>query len=241
MLREYLDVMQVESAGAVLDLGCGTGLVARAIAHRPAFAGRVIGIDRSSYLMAAAERLAGEEGVADRMAFHTGDAQRVAVADATFDAVVAHTLISHVEDPLAVLREAARVVKPGGLVAVFDGDYASLTFGHADVAAARAAEEALMGALVTNPRVMRQMPRLLKAADLELVTSFSWVLAEAGHAQFWSSAVDVYRRLLPTAGVMTQEEAGRWAQALRADSEAGVFFGSCNYYAFVARKAMANC
>ena len=48
---------------------------------------------------------------------------------ASFDAAVAHTLVSHVRDPLAVLAEAARVTRPGGCVAVFDGDYASLTFG----------------------------------------------------------------------------------------------------------------
>ena len=97
-------------------------------------------------------------------------------------------------------------------------------------------DEALIGALVTNPRVMRQLPRLLRAAGLELVTSSSYVLAEIGTAHFWSSAIEAYRRLLPKAGVMSEDEANAWAAALRSDSDARVFFGSSNYYAYVARR-----
>jgi len=62
------------------------------------------------------------------------------------------------------------------------------------------------------------------------------VLVEAGAARFWSSAIDTYRRLIPRAGIMTEEEANAWASALLADSEAGVFFGSSNFHAFVARR-----
>jgi ubiquinone/menaquinone biosynthesis C-methylase UbiE len=203
--------------------------------QRVGFSGRVIGIDLSSYLVEAAERLAREEGIAERTDFRTGDTRNLALADGTFDAVVAHTLISHVEDPFLVVQEAARVLKRGGMLGLFDGDYASLTFGHADPLQSKHNDEALVSALVTNPRVMRQMPRLLQAAGFELVTSYSYVLAEIGRADFWSSAIEAYRRLIPKAGVMTTDEADAWAAALRRDSEAGVFFGSSNYYAYIAR------
>lgn len=134
------------------------------------------------------------------------------------------------------MAEAARVLKPGGALAIFDGDYASLTFGHEDPVKGKAYDEALIGAVVTSPRVMRQMPRLLRDAGLELVASFPHVLAEVGRADFWASAIDAYRRLLPRAGVMTQAEADAWTGNLHHDSEAGVFFGSSNYYAYVARR-----
>jgi predicted TPR repeat methyltransferase len=42
MMREYLDAMAIDSARYILDLGCGTGVVARMIARRPPFAGRVL-------------------------------------------------------------------------------------------------------------------------------------------------------------------------------------------------------
>lgn len=236
MLHDYLIAMQVENAGSVLDLGCGTGLAARTIARRPGFSGKITGIDLSPYLIEAAQRLAREEGISERTDFRTGDVRSLNFSDETFDAVIAHTLFSHVDDVLDVLKEAARLLKAGGLLGVFDGDYASLTFDQADPARSKADDEALIQAVVTNPRVMRQMPRLLQAAGLELVTSFSYVLSETGTANFWSSAIETYRKLIPKAGVMTQEESDDWAAGLRSDSEAGVFFGSCNYYAYVARR-----
>ena len=236
MLQEYLDAMGIDDAVRVLDLGCGTGLAARAIARRAGFSGTVLGIDISPYLVTAAQRLAQDEGIDERLDFRTGDACAVEAADATFDAVIAHTVLSHVEHPSLVIQEAARVLRPGGVLGIFDGDYASLTFGNADPAVGQVYDEALINAVVTNPRIMRQLPRLLPDAGLELVASFPHVLSEIGRAEFWSSAIEAYRRLLPKAGVMTEDEADAWAAALRRDSEAGVFFGSSNYYAYVARR-----
>ena len=236
MLRQYLDAMDIGATARVLDLGCGTGLAARAIARSTGFAGTITGVDLSSYLVAAATRLAGEEGIGERVKFRTGNVRNLEFADNSFDAVVAHTLLSHVDDPLSVLKAAARVVTPGGTLGIFDGDYASLTFGNADPDTGRACDDVLTGALVTNPRVMRQLPRLFRAAGLELLTCFSYVLSEAGGANFWSSAIEAYRRLLPASKAMSEDEANAWAAALRADSDAHVFFGSCNYYAYVGRR-----
>jgi ubiquinone/menaquinone biosynthesis C-methylase UbiE len=236
MLHDYLDAMGIDQAGTVLDLGCGTGLAARAIAHRSGFSGRVTGVDRSAYLIEAAQRLAREEGLADSMEFRTGNASQLDFPDEAVDAVVAHTLLSHVEEPLTILKEAARVLKPGGLIGIFDGDYTSLTFGHVDPLQGKADDEALIRAVVTNPRVMRQLPRLLPEAGLEFVIAFPYVLSEIGRADFWLSAIEAYRRLIPKSGVMTVEAADAWAANLRSDSEAGIFFGSSNYYAYVARR-----
>ena len=66
--------------------------------------------------------------------------------------------------------------------------------------------------------------------------SFPHVLSEIGRAEFWSSAIEAYRRLIPKAGVMTEDEADAWAAALWRDSGAGVYFGSSNYYAYMARR-----
>jgi ubiquinone/menaquinone biosynthesis C-methylase UbiE len=236
MLTEYLDAMQIAPSASVLDLGCGTGLVARAIARHASFTGSVAGIDLSPHLVAAATRLADAEGVTARVTFQSGDARKLPFADASFDAVVAHTLISHVSDPLAVLKEAARVLKPGATIAVFDGDYASLTFDQPDEAKATADDAALARVVAANPRVMGQMPRLLRAAGFELLSSFSHVLAEVGTADFWLSGIETFRRLLLKADAMTEAQADAWAAGLRAASESGVFFGRCNYHAFLARK-----
>lgn len=144
--------------------------------------------------------------------------------------------MSHVEEPLKIVEEAGRVVKPGGLIAVFDGDYASMTFALDDPARATWYDEALINALVTSPRVMRQVPRLIRRADLEMIWMFPYVMAEAGEANFWLSAIDAYEMLAPRSGQMTGAEATRWADELREASDRGVFFGASNYYTYIARR-----
>jgi ubiquinone/menaquinone biosynthesis C-methylase UbiE len=236
MMNDYFDAMKVESAAAVLDLGSGTAAAARAIARRKGFGGRVTAIDVSPYLTAAAKRLAEEEGLAAVIDFGTGDSQCLHLADASFDAAVAHTLLSHVQDPMAVLRELARVVKPGGHIGIFDGDYASLTFGNDDAAKGKTDDETLIDAIVTQPRMMRQMPQMLREAGLALTAWFSYVVADIGKADFWAPAIPLFLRLLPKAGAMTEREAQAWADALTDRSARDVFFGACNYYSYVAAR-----
>lgn len=238
MLLEYLDAMNISSVAEVLDLGCGTGLAARAIARRDGYRGTVTGVDISPYFVAAATRLADDEGLCTRLAFRVADANALEFPDAEFDAVVVHTLLSHVDAPLAVLVEAARVLKPGGKIGIFDGDYASMAFGHADPLKGKSDDEKVIRTLVASPTVMRQMPRLLRTAGLEPVAAFSHVLAEIGRAEFWATAIAAYRKLVVGAGAMSEEQANRWATELQNDAEAGVFFGSCNYFAFVARRPL---
>jgi hypothetical protein len=81
------------------------------------------------------------------------------------------------------------------------------------------------------------MPRLLRAAGFELVASFAHVLSEVATADFWASAIDTYARLMPKAGMVSQDDADAWAEDLRNDSAEGVFFASCIYYSYVARRA----
>jgi ubiquinone/menaquinone biosynthesis C-methylase UbiE len=236
MLREYVDAMGIDAVRSVLDLGCGTGVAARAIARRPGFSGRVIGIDRSPHLIDAAVRLAHEDKVDAKVAFRAGDSHSLDIRDAEFDAVVAHTLFSHLDDPRGVLMEIVRVLRPGGKVGIFDGDYASLTFASDDPVVGKATDETIINAIVTNPRVMRQMPQLLREAGLQLVTSFAYVVPDVGRADFFDSAIKSFTKLLPKAGAMTESEAADWAGAMFRRSDEGTFFGACNYYGYVAAK-----
>jgi SAM-dependent methyltransferase len=73
VMREYLDAIEVDSMGAVLEVGCGTGVAARTIARREGFTGRVTGIDLSPYLVQAARRLADQEVLGELVEFRAGD------------------------------------------------------------------------------------------------------------------------------------------------------------------------
>jgi len=109
-LHEHvLDATGIGPATSLLDLGCGAGAFARAAAERGA---RVSGIDLDPAAVAAA-CAAVPEG-----SFAAGDAGRPAFADDTFDVVTAIQLITHVPEPLRVLRAARRVAVSRGAVAV---------------------------------------------------------------------------------------------------------------------------
>ena len=57
------------------------------------------------------------------MTFEVGDVYALAAADDSFDVVHAHQVLQHLTDPVAALREMARVCRPGGVIAVRDVDY----------------------------------------------------------------------------------------------------------------------
>ena len=233
----YLKVIELPRTAAVLDLGCGTGVVTRAIAARDGFAGTVTGVDQSPEFIAAAERLAAEEGLGDRIELVVGDAHALDFSAASFDVAVAHTLVSHVRDPLTVLAEAARVIRPGGSVAVFDGDYASLTFGCDDPQLGQAMERAVQSMIMSSPRVMRELPRLLPKAGLRLVATQAHVYAEAGSSSFLLNLAETYGPLAASTGLVSAAHVDAWLADQRRSAEDGTFFAACNYYAYVARAA----
>ncbi len=240
MLNEYLDIMDIDSAQSVLDLGCGTGVAARAIARRSGFKGKVLGIDISAFLAKLAAQLAKEEGYEDSLSFKAGDSRSLELADSSFDAVVLHTLVSHLDNPLAALLEAARVVKPGGMIGIFDGDYASLTFSHEDPTQGQQNDQIIVESVVTQPRIMRQLPRLLKQAKLEFVASKPYVLTEVGKSDFWTPALNSFEKLMPASGSVSEARATEIIQGIFADSEKGVFFGSSNYYSYIAKRPIST-
>lgn len=107
---------------SVLDIGCGPGTITVDLARRVA-PGSVVGLDASADVIAKARNLADDEGIAT-VEFVVGDAYATGFADDTFDIVHAHQTLQHVADPVAVFREMRRIVKPGGIVAARDVDYA---------------------------------------------------------------------------------------------------------------------
>jgi len=231
MLQQYLEAIDLAAAHSILALGCGTGVEVREILRRPDFRGRVTAIDISDDLVERGKGLAEQEGFAGRIEWLVGDAQELRLSDGAFDLVLAHTLVSHVPDPKRVVVKAARVVRPGGTVVIFDGDYATMTFG-----VDREIDEKIISGVIANPRIMRAMPRLLREVGLKLVDSRGWVLTEIGRADFFLGSLQSFPVLLPKAGVATPEEVQAFvARQLRA-SEEGTFFAGYNFYAMIAER-----
>jgi SAM-dependent methyltransferase len=111
----------LEPGRELLDVGCGPGTITADFAARLR-PGRVLGID------AAADAVAAARGDHPGVEFATGDVYRLAFDDESWDIVHAHQVLQHLTDPVAALKEMRRVVKPGGIVAARDGDYAAFTW-----------------------------------------------------------------------------------------------------------------
>jgi ubiquinone/menaquinone biosynthesis C-methylase UbiE len=104
----------------VLDLGCGTGYLLRALARRYPDAERFVGVDAAPQMIpqmiAVAETFAGD----DRLGFSLGTAERLGFLDDTFDLVVSTTSFDHWSDQQAGLIECARALRPGGHLVLVD-------------------------------------------------------------------------------------------------------------------------
>lgn len=111
---------------SVLDVGSGPGTITLDIASRVR-PGAVVGLDASAEVCIQASTLARDSDVLN-VDFVVGDAYALDFADDSFDVVHAHQVLQHVADPVAVLREMRRVVKPGGIVAARDVIYGAASW-----------------------------------------------------------------------------------------------------------------
>ncbi|WP_291295145.1 metalloregulator ArsR/SmtB family transcription factor [Elioraea sp.] len=102
--------------GRVLDIGCGTGRMMSLLSPR---ADSVLGIDLSRRMLALARSRIGGEGLAN-CTVRQADMARIPGGDQAFDLVILCMVLHYADDPAAVLAEAARVVSPGGQIAVID-------------------------------------------------------------------------------------------------------------------------
>jgi demethylmenaquinone methyltransferase / 2-methoxy-6-polyprenyl-1,4-benzoquinol methylase len=102
----------------ILDLATGTGDLAIEVARTPSTV--VVGLDPSSRMLDLAKKKVARAGLADRIALMLGDAQALPFGPCEFDGACMAFGIRNVPDRAMALREIARVVKPGGRVAILE-------------------------------------------------------------------------------------------------------------------------
>jgi ubiquinone/menaquinone biosynthesis C-methylase UbiE len=110
---QLLDRAKLRRGERVLDVACGTGLVAFAAARAVGARGHVAGVDLSGEMVAAARRRAADLGV-DNATFARMDAETLDFGDASFDAALCGLGLMYVADVARALAEIRRVVRPGG-------------------------------------------------------------------------------------------------------------------------------
>jgi ubiquinone/menaquinone biosynthesis C-methylase UbiE len=228
MLDEYLD--RLRPYGEVLEVGCGTGPISRRIAARQAV-DRVDGVDPSPLFVERARDLAGET-----IDFTVADGADLPFGDASFDAVVFHTALCHMPERERALAEAHRVLRPGGHVAVFDGDYATMTFAREPGDPLQSCAEAVLAMVVHDPWLMRRIQPLLAEAGFADLDLQGHAYTSAAGTDYFAALVDRGADALLARRTIGVQQAAALKAEGRARMEAGTFFGHIAYVSVVGRR-----
>ncbi|HEX6033784.1 MAG TPA: methyltransferase domain-containing protein [Anaerolineales bacterium] len=127
--ERIVEATQVSDGQHVLDVACGTGVLARAAANRVGPKGSVTGLDVNDGMLAIAERKA------PHIQWKQGRAESLPFDDDSFDAVVSQFGLMFFEDRSAAIHEMSRVLSPGGRLAIAVWDRLENTPGYAAMAA----------------------------------------------------------------------------------------------------------
>ena len=114
--RNLIKAADPKSGERVLDVGCGTGIVARQVAARPGFSGTVTGLDSSPNMLAVASTAANSEGLS--IEWREGNAEQLPFTDRCFDLVLCQFALMFVANKTTALVEMRRVVSENGRVLV---------------------------------------------------------------------------------------------------------------------------
>lgn len=123
--RSAVGALALTPGAHLLDAGCGPGGVWSFLTETVGANGRITGIDGSQTHLDAAQRFAQEQGIQTALRLHQADLRRpLQFADSTFDCAWCADVLwpSRFPDPVVIVAELARVVKPGGTVAIFFGN-----------------------------------------------------------------------------------------------------------------------
>ena len=170
--RDYkaavLESLELGPGLVVLDVGCGPGTDLAAMAGLVAPDGVVIGVDHDDRMVReAAERTADVSGVEVRQ----GDVHALPLADASVDRARTDRVLQHVADPGAAVAEIARVLRPGGAVALAEPDWETFVVDAGDAAGlsvSRAFVRWTCDQVVRNATVGRSLARHASGAGLSV-------------------------------------------------------------------------
>jgi demethylmenaquinone methyltransferase/2-methoxy-6-polyprenyl-1,4-benzoquinol methylase len=116
--RATVEALELAPGTRVLDVATGTADLAMQLARQPGVT--VVGVDPSSRMLSIAAEKVARAGLADRVALTVGDAERLPFETGSFDAAAVAFGIRNVPDRPLGLRELARVVRPGGRIAILE-------------------------------------------------------------------------------------------------------------------------
>jgi ubiquinone/menaquinone biosynthesis C-methylase UbiE len=220
-----LKFLDIKPGDHILDVGCGIGIQALAMAKLTGPSGRVVGTDLSNMMIEIARaRTAGSDLPHE---FLIADAIAQPFADESFNCVRTERVLMYLKDPQAALIEFKRVLKPGGRVVVFDFDWDAVVIAHRDKTLTRRIVRYAADSF-PNGRIGADLFRHLRNTgfkDLRMMPS-----AYGGNTAVTQSLTKrIYEGILQTGisnNIFTQTEIADWWKAFDEDASEGDLFVS---------------
>lgn len=226
------DLLELSTAQRVLDVGCGTGDDARAMAKHLCKGGFIVGIDNSQAMIAEACKRA--DGLNLPIEFRVADVLHLPVEEGSFDSCRADRSLMHVPDVPRALAEMMRVTRPGGRVVVYEVDFETLVIDADDRILARKVSNTWCDGF-RNGWLGRRIPRIL--ADLGLRELQVWP-----HTLILTPTLVTPLLGAPTVdramekGAVTQSEGRDWLRHLDDLQRTGRFFSTLTGFLVAGRK-----
>jgi arsenite methyltransferase len=232
--RRTLETLVLQPGQTALDIGCGPGYLTLEMARQAGARGRIIAVDTSQPMLDIARaRCAG----LSQIEFHLADAAALPCPDASIDIAAAVQVYLFAPDLDVVVRDLARVLRPGGRAVVVDTDWDSVVWHSGD----RDRMERLLAVWMrryANARVARLLPGSLRRAGLKVEHADAIPLVELdpGENTYSGGQVAELTRYVVSKGGVPAAEANAWEEDLRSLAKRGEYFFSLNRYIVVASK-----
>lgn len=231
--RAALDALRLQPGDLALDLGCGPGDAAVAMAPAVQPGGQVVGVDASETMVTEARRRTADGGLP--VSFEVGDARALRFADDTFNGCRTERMLVHVPDPGAAVAvaEMVRVTRPGGRVVAVDVDAGGWLIDHPDRDLTRTVVTTFTDSL-RNGWIGRQLPRLFTSAGVIDVSIDSIVVRV--DMEVAELLVGGHLRRLKETGAVDPAAADQWHRDLAAAATAGTFHCAMPVYVVAGTK-----
>ena len=212
-------LVQPRPGQRILDVGCGTGDDAAALAAGVAPYGLVIALDHSDEALSRARRHIGPE-TASTLRLTRADAHDIPLADGTCDAVRIERTLQHVADPPRVLAEMHRVLRPGGTLVASEPDWETLTI-HPSQPLSGRVRHVLAHERIRHATIGRQLAPLITQLKMHRLEVHPMTLVLRSYAAA-ASVLD----LETAVAMLTRDSDHPWLRELQDRDRRGEFFAS---------------
>jgi ubiquinone/menaquinone biosynthesis C-methylase UbiE len=230
----FFAALPLQQSISLLDAGCGWGGHSRAIAKLIGSGGSVTGVDKSQTMIDAALRVPVEPGYAN-LKFTVGDIGQLTYSNDSFDGIICDRVFIHLENPLGVLKELRRVLKPNGWIGMTEPTWSKLEL-QPDSRETRLLIEA-HEANFRNGSIGSQLKDLLLKSGFAIMRDEQQLYQSSDLESNWKFCnFDRTVSSLISDGRLSQVEATAFRNDLRNADESGDFHFSLLWHFCVGRK-----